>query len=279
MNFIARFFLFLPRSFALKLGVFLGVLSFYVLRKRRRLALDNLNQALGNRYTPQQQKNIIKKVFINLSLNFVEFFRFQEVTKDTLSTFATIHGLDNLEKAYRENKGVFMLTGHIGNWEMLGASFTLTGFKGGLLTKSIHMKSFNDFMKKQRAEKNIQLFFGKNSLKEILRCVHTGGIVGIVLDQHAGGRDRVIVPFFGRPASTLKVLAILSERTGAPVVPAYTYRDENYHHHVVIEPSLHSPTDDTPESRTLQYTEWLESVILKHPDQWMWTHNRWKTPR
>jgi len=202
--------------------------------------------------------------------------RFQEITEKTLSQFVTFHGKEHLDTAYGQHKGVLALTSHAGNWELLAAAISLSGIKGAIVVKAAHQKSFNDFLKKQRESKNITLFYGKNSVRDILKFLKSGGAVGIVIDQHGIGRDSVVVPFFGRPASTLKGLAVLSERTDCPVIPAYIYRDENFHHHVVFDPPIQH-TDNTPEGRTLQYTQWLESVIIKHPDQWMWTHNRWKS--
>lgn len=277
MNFLAKILLLIPRKIALKIGVVLGILAYYLFKRRRQLALANFNQALGNQFSPQEQQKIIKHVFVNLSLNFIEFFRFREITADTLSHFVTFHGIEHLQNAYAENKGVLVLTGHIGNWELLAAAVSLAGFNSSMIVKAAHQKFFDDFLTQQRASKNLQLLMGKNSIKDILGALKAGRVVGVVIDQHGIGRDSTVVPFFGRPASTLKGLAVLSERTQAPVVPIYIYRDEHFHHHVVIAPPIqhHSAA---PDARTLQYTQWLESVIRQHPDQWMWTHNRWKSP-
>ncbi|HEV2614253.1 MAG TPA: lysophospholipid acyltransferase family protein [Gammaproteobacteria bacterium] len=276
MNFVAKCFLLLPRRLALKLGILLGILAFYILRRRRKLALDNFNQALGKEYSPTEQKKIIKKVFINLGLTFVEFLRFAEITKENLSEFVTFHGKENVDCVYAEKKGVLALTAHMGNWELLAASISLSGINSGMLVKSAHQKFFDDFLTQQRTSKNLDLVSGKNSVKLIFKLLKAGTLLGVVIDQHGVGRDSVVVPFFGRPASTLKGLAILSERTGCPVIPIYTYRDENLHHHVVFDPPIQH-IGNSPESRTLQYNQWLESVIRQHPEQWMWTHNRWKT--
>ncbi|MDX2163929.1 MAG: lysophospholipid acyltransferase family protein [Gammaproteobacteria bacterium] len=276
MNFLAKFLSFLPRRFALRIGISLGTLAYYLFKRRRLLALSNFNQALGKNYSLEQQKKIIKKVFINLSLNFIEFFRFQEITAENLSQFVTFHGKEHLQKAYNENKGVLVLTAHMGNWELLAAAVSLAGFKSGMIVKAAHQKFFDNFLTQQRQAKDLHLLSGKNSIKEILGALKSGRVVGVVIDQHGIGRDSTVVPFFGRPASTLKGLAVLSERTQAPVVPIYIYRDENFHHHIVIDPPVQHQSSD-PDSRTLQYTQWLESVIRQHPDQWMWTHNRWKS--
>jgi len=275
MNFLATVVTALPRRLALYIGVWVGTLAYYLMGARRKLALENFNQALGTQYSPADQKKIIKNVFINLSLNLIEFLRFSEINAKNYTRFITLHGLENLEKAHKQDKGVLILTSHMGNWEYLAATSTLVGKKGAILVKTAHSNGFNAFLERQRKSKNLHLFQAKNSLKEMLKFLKTGGLIGIVIDQHGIEQESVVLPFFGRPASTLKGLAVLAKHTGTPVIPAYIYRDKNWHHHVIIEPAL-CPSDESVEGRTLQYNQWLEGVITQFPDQWMWTHNRWK---
>jgi len=107
-----------------------------------------------------------------------------------------------------------------------------------------------------------------------------GGIVGCVLDQNARRKEGVFVPFFGRQASTITNLALLARRTGAPVVPLYTYRDGDIHRIVIEKPMLHDKLDDAEEDvleRTAAYTQWIEKVVRLYPQQWTWLHNRWRT--
>ena len=117
-------------------------------------------------------------------------------------------------------------------------------------------------------------------MKQILRHLKDGGIVGFVLDQNAIPGDGVFVPFFGRDASTLSSLAVLARRTGIPVIPVHMFR-EGLRHRIVVDPPFNVKTiqdrDEDVLERTRQYAAWTERVIRQHPDQWMWLHNRWKT--
>jgi KDO2-lipid IV(A) lauroyltransferase len=277
MKTIEKLLLFLSRQKALALGRTLGGWGYYVFRKRRQLALKNLSFALGNHYNEEQRKKIIFRVFQNLGITFVEFFRFSEVNEENLSNFVTIHGREILEEVYAQKKGVLVLTAHIGNWEFLINTIGLSGFKAAVISKSARQAIVNDYILSNRRIDNITFLMGKQITKNILKHLKLGEIIGIVLDQHGVKSESVPTQFFGRSADTLKSLAVFALRTGAPVLPMYTYRDENDHHHVVIEPVISLLKNDTIESCTLKYNQWLESAIKKHPDQWIWTHNRWKT--
>jgi KDO2-lipid IV(A) lauroyltransferase len=272
MKILEKLIFLFPRSFALQIGRLWGLMGYYIFKKRRLLALQNLNLALNN----QNNELIIKKLFENLGMNLIEFLRFSEITKDNLSEYITFHGKEYLDQAYGQKQGVLVLTAHIGNWELLAASVGLLGYNTSMVVKSARQKSVDNYIVQKRNQKNIKLFSGKNLIKAILKQLKSGGIVGVVLDQHATKSEGVVVPFFGQHAATLKSLAILSQRTNAIVLPMYIYRDENYHHHIIVEPPIFHNSDEDITLRTQKYTAWIESAIRAHPDQWIWTHNRWK---
>ena len=117
-------------------------------------------------------------------------------------------------------------------------------------------------------------------MKESLKHLKGGGMVGFVLDQNARLTEGIFVPFFGIQACTLTSLAILARRTGSPVVPIHTYRTGKGHHVIIEEPLDHDQLADQDQDtieRTRQYVQWTERVIRKNPDQWTWLHDRWKT--
>lgn len=276
MKMIEKFILLFSRQKALALGRFLGILSYYIFQKRRKLALHNLELALGNQYDAPQRKKIVYQLFSHFGMNAIEFFRFSEITEHTLSDYVTLHGKEILDELYQQKKGILALSAHIGNWEFLTVSLSLAGYKGGVISKSARQNIVNNYLIAHRQNKNIIMLAGKRITKDILKILKSGGIVGVVLDQHGVTSESVPTPFFGRTAQTLKSLAVLALRTGSPVVPMYTYRDKNQHHHVIIEQPIPLSAEDTVETCTLKYTQWIESAIRKHPEQWIWTHNRWK---
>lgn len=275
--FFEKFFLCLPRTFALFLGRFFGTLAYYFFRQRRTLALNNLKLAFKEKYNIKQRQQITQQVFQHLGMNLIEFLRLAEINTPNLATFVTVHHLERLQKAYQQKKGVLVLTAHIGNWELLASSIALLGFNTSMIVKIARQQSTHDFLTKQRHHKDIILFSGKNIIKSVLKQLNSGGIVGIVLDQSAIKRDSIEVDFLNQKAHTLKNLAILSQRTSAVILPIYINRDKNYHHHIHIYPEiLHLPQESLTE-RTQKYMDSIEMAIKKYPEQWIWTHDRWKT--
>ena len=102
-------------------------------------------------------------------------------------------------------------------------------------------------------------------------------MVGILLDQNASRADGVFAPFFGVPASTSKGLAVLSLRTGAPVVPIFLRRTAGGRHFVEVEPAIPVPPDGDPINYTAAFNRGIEAAIRRAPEQWFWIHRRWKT--
>ena len=119
------------------------------------------------------------------------------------------------------------------------------------------------------------------ALRPVLRALGRGAMVGILLDQNAARREGVFVPFFGRPASTSKSIAVLALRTGTPIVPAFIRREDAGTHRVVVGPPLPlSPSGDVEAAivaLTARCTEAIEAAIRTTPEQWLWMHDRWRT--
>ena len=100
-------------------------------------------------------------------------------------------------------------------------------------------------------------------------------------DQYAGGRDGIEVEFFGRPTGTFRSLALIARATGAPVIPAATWREPDGRHVLRFEEPLAAieceDYDEEIRRNTRSYNAMLERLILRHPEQWWWTHRRWKS--
>ncbi len=119
------------------------------------------------------------------------------------------------------------------------------------------------------------------ALREVLKLLKRGETVGFLLDQNVAIDQGVFVNFFGRPACTHKTLALLALKTGAVVLPVFTFREEGNGHRITVElPVSLEETGDTERDlvvNTQKFTSLIESYIRKHPDQWLWVHRRWKT--
>jgi Kdo2-lipid IVA lauroyltransferase/acyltransferase len=280
LNILCAFFTWLPRKLALSIGKGLGYFGYYFFRRRRLLALENIQLAMGESLSPLQQAQIIKNFFSHSGESLIEFLRLAEFSTTNIHDYVEFHGFEHLD-ALPDKQGALILTGHFGNWEMLTTGASLRGHQIGFVAKTPRQTFIKHFLVNKRASKGVKLLLGKNLIKQIMQMLKSGGLVGMVMDQSTIKRDAVSVPFFDRPAWTSKSLALLSLRTNAPVIPAYSYR-EGAKHILVVEPPFQHQDPNTSDdeeiirARTSQYNAWIEKVVRAHPEQWTWTHNRWK---
>lgn len=277
---LSYFFRFLPLAAALSIGKGLGILVYHLARRRRAMALDNLEKALGNEKTAEEIRWIARSSFKHLGMNLAEFFRYFSLDERSLREIVHFEGEENLKAALEKGRGVLALSAHLGNWELISLSLARRGYPLAVISKIPRSREVGRFWIGSRERMGIKILRGRGLLREGIRHLAGGGILGFVLDQNARCREGVFVPFFGREACTLKSLALLARRTGAPVLPAFTFR-EGMEHRVVFEKPFNQETTDDLEGDVLRwtgdYTAWTERVVRLHPEQWTWLHQRWRT--
>ncbi|HWR83301.1 MAG TPA: hypothetical protein VN285_08360 [Candidatus Deferrimicrobium sp.] len=267
-----------PRA-ADTLGAFLGRLAYFLLPGRKRIARDNLRQALGDVLSRREVDLTVKRVFQNIGRTFVEFSRFAIIKPEGVRRIIAENGLEQLRQALGEGKGAIFLTAHFGNWELLGSWPAAYGLPMDFLVGTQHNALvdalFNDF----RREMDVGIISLKTSIRGIFKSLKANRLAGVVADQHATS-GVIIVDFFGRKAAAAQGPAAFAVKAGCPIVP-YLMRRERYDRHVVIAgapiyPPNSGNEDRDIESMTVAYTRFFEDGIRRYPDQWMWTHRRWK---
>jgi KDO2-lipid IV(A) lauroyltransferase len=192
-----------------------------------------------------------------------------------------IEGLEHLAAATDGTSGVLLLTGHFGNWELLGLAHALTRLPLTVVVRPLDSSVLNRLAERLRARTGAELIAKRSALRPVLRALRHGRMVGILLDQNASRDEGVFVPFFGRPASTSRSLALLAVRTGRPIVPVFIHREPDGRHRIVIEPALPVPAAISPEAAVVELTaecaRRTEAIIRRWPEQWFWLHRRWRT--
>jgi KDO2-lipid IV(A) lauroyltransferase len=195
--------------------------------------------------------------------------------------------VENMEspiRAHQRGKGLLFLTGHFGNWEVatVAGINQFTQYRGlfHFVRRPLKPRWFNDFVTRRFQRAGFGSLDKRGSLDRILDLLASGAIIVYVFDQHAGKRDGIPVDFFGQPANTFKSLAILALSTGAPVIPASSWREPDGNHVLRFEDPLPLiECEDVGEAirrNTRAYNAALERMLLRHPEQWIWMHRRWK---
>ena len=267
-----------PRT-ADRLGAGLGSVAHAVLTSRRRIAHDNLKRALGDELTEEQRKVIVRNVFRNTGRTLVEFARFGKTRQDGIR--AIIEGPDPVafREALARGKGALVVSAHFGNWEMMGAWVATQGFPMDFLIGTQHNEKVDQLLVGFRKDIGVGIVRLSTSARSVFKSLKSNRVAGLVSDQHASSGG-VILPFFGRPAATPRGPALFAIRAGCPIMPM-VLRRERYDRHVVLAGPPIYPLNSGDEekdiaSMTKVYTGFFEESIRKYPDQWLWTHRRWK---
>lgn len=268
---------YLPLRVGLWVGARLGDLGWLLLRGRRAVALDNLARALGAETTPRDRARIGRESFRNIGMNVVESCVFYFRPPQRLLSRVEVRGEANLVAAAALGRGMLGLTAHLGNWELLAASTTLTPIQLSAVYRPLDDPLLDQILERFRGRVGVELIGKRNAIADIRDALRRGRMVGVLLDQNASRREGVFAPFFGVPASTSKGLALIALRTGAPVVPSFIYRTPDGRHVAEFAPALPVPADGDPEAYTRAFNEAIEAAVRRTPDQWFWLHRRWKT--
>ena len=271
----------LPKKRAMSLGTTLGKLLFRLLKKRRQIALKNLQIAFGNDLDERQRREICKASFINLSKTIIEFMRFTKLNSENIWNEVTVEGGEHLTAALERGKGAIVFLPHFGNWELLSLVYgALIPNRAKAIAFPLKNTPLNTYIWCIRELLSLELIPRKNAIRATLRALKNNNAVGFFADQNAGEQG-VFIDFFGKPASTARGPVTIALKTDAPLLFSLDIRQPNDQHHVYILPPIYLvPSDDFEgdvEKYTIQLMKQLEKYIQKYPDQWLWLHNRWKT--
>jgi KDO2-lipid IV(A) lauroyltransferase len=191
------------------------------------------------------------------------------------------NGLDLIEKCLSRQKGIFFLTAHYGNWEIMGIDH---GFRGVCKLHSIIRRLDNPYLNevavKLRTVSGNGIFYRDESLLQIVRALKNNEAIAIMMDQNTA-KGGVFVDFFGKKAATARALARLSYRTGTPIIPFFCYPTRNGTYRVKYGPELILKKTGHKEQDIVTWTQacekFIEKTIHDEPTPWTWAHRRWKT--
>ena len=268
----------LPFKIVQRLGKLFGIFMFNFIPYRKKVALENLKKSFPEK-SDEEIRRILKLAYVNLGITFFEFMGFANLKISDFDGFAKLENFDVVVEALKKGKGLILMSGHFGNWEL---SAIATGIKIGKPLNVIVKKQRNKFV--DREINKWRCWFGnkvipmEKAFRESLRILSEGGIVALLADQSAP-KEGLYVNFLGRPASTFTGPAIMSIRTGAPIVMGFAIREGNYGYRIVLEKIDFTPSESEDENiikLTQLHTSMLEKYIRLYPDHWLWFHRRWK---
>jgi lipopolysaccharide heptosyltransferase II len=268
----------LPLRVAIFLGRTLGMLGWYCAPAYRGLVRRNLGIAFGSDFDSKQKSAIGREHFARLGGNFAAGACLSGCSVERLMQLVDLEGVEHLHGPMAEGKGVVMFIGHLGNWELLARiSPRLFGRACGTIYQRLSNRYVDGWVRRQREAEGLLLFERKEGFHSAMDLLRKGGVVGVLSDQHAGDGG-MWCPLFGRLASTTPLVATMALRTGAALMALVLHTRPSGRWRLVVEPLILPGLAQTAEL-TCQLNSRLEQLIRYDPADWLWAHNRWKTPK
>jgi len=270
----------MPIRMALGLGRALGLYIRLWDRRHRTVAEANAARALG--LGPDEARAFVRRVYKNLGATFIEGLIIPHILRRRdLSDFCHMEGQEHVRAALDQGRGALLLTAHMGNWELGG--FVAAQFAGSILVVARPMDNPLLERNAQRLRQRMnQTVVGRSrgALRAVVKRLREGGLVGMLIDQNHR-QNPAFVPFFGKLAATVPSPASIALKYDVPVLPGYAWRDpKRFLHHFHCDPpfELIRTGDHKADvvANTAMFTRRIEEYVLRHPEQWLWLHQRWR---
>jgi KDO2-lipid IV(A) lauroyltransferase len=264
----------------------IGSLLYKVDRKHRKRALENLRASFPEK--PQAELEYIAERsmqhFIELVMDIL--FTTRMINVETWHQYVRLTGLADALKLFLRNRGAIVLTGHYGNWEILGYTLATLGFETYSIARPIDNPQIDAWLLGVR-EKRGQIILSKRGVTTTaLDVLQNKGVLGFIADQNAGPKG-MFVPFFGRQASTYKSIGLLAIQHQVPIIVGYARRrNDRFEFDIGVQDIIYPedwqafPRDQYKDELhyiTARYTKGIEDFVRADPTQYLWIHRRWKT--
>ena len=257
----------------------------YFGRDRER-AIENLALAFPEVPAPVRDA-LARASFKALGRNAFEALRLASMSRDQIRVrVERVEGMENFLDAHRAGKGVIVITGHIGCWELMPAYFVNIGYPVSVVARRMKSERLNAKLVAMRAAVGVTTLDRDDNPRRMFEPLRRGEILGVLIDQHTNVAG-VYVPFFDRPAFTPTAVAKIALASGAAVVPMANYRGRDGRYVIRVLPAIPVQTlaqqghgkDDAVTTITAECSLAVEQMIRLDPTQWVWFHHRWREPK
>ncbi len=271
----------LPRPIARGLGAGIGALAYRALGRLRRVGQRNLAMAMPE-LSAERREEILKGVYRSLGWQLAEFARMERYTPENTRNWIRCEGLEHYEKAKEAGKGVLVMTGHLGTWELSSYYHSMMGYPMGMVIRRLDNRTLDKFVNDIRCRYGNKVLHKDDFARGLITAMRQGETVGILMDTNMTPPQGVFVEYFGMQACTAQGLARVALKTGAAVIPGFMVWEAGEGRYVLrfgpeigIERSGDADTDAV--ALTAACASEMEQWVRRYPEQWLWIHRRWKT--
>ncbi len=269
-----------PRRPALAFMRLMGRLAFLTARAPRQRAITHLARVYGDEMSAGEIKTLARSVFIHFATAAGDVLRMPNLIRNDINKLVTtVQGIEHLDRALKESRGLIMVTCHFGNWELLGAWLAQNGYPMRGVATGLFDPRLDKILNETRNSAGYSNIARGKGTREIIRTIKKGEVVGMLIDQDTKAQG-VFVDFFGKPAHTPYGPAILARRLEVPIIPIFIYLKDDLTYGIECQPPLDFvKTDDEKNditANTQKISDAYEAMIRRYPEQWAWMHKRWK---
>ena len=243
-------------------------------RSNKKILKNLENSNIGK--SEEDRKTIIDKMWGNYGRIFAEYMFIKKFRHNSLSNNIEIIGQNILDEIKNSDKPVIFISGHFNNFELMAMHLEKSGIDVAAIYRPLNNKFLNPIMEKIR--KNYickkQIKKGLSGTKEILKYFKTGTSIALMIDQRVS--EGIICNFFNKKALTTTIPAQFVKKFNCKVVPIYIERDRKYQFKLEIFKPIEFSKNENIETITSNLNKVLEEMIKRNPEQWIWSHSRWK---
>jgi len=270
----------LPYKYIESIGRALGMLMYFVDVPHRRIVRRNL-QFIYPEWTLDHIKEASVHIFQNIGITVTEICQITCLSKDDILQKVKIKGEERLIDAIKGNKGVILISAHLGNWEMIAPFLSANfGEQASMVGRQIRVRIVHRLILRLRTRFGAKVIDKEDAMPKMMRAMRQGKILGIMLDQSTKSKMGVKLNFFNRAATATPAVALLAIRCKSPVIPIFCIREAYGRLTIIVEPPLNlKRTRDLRSdinTNTQIMLDAVEKTIRAYPEQWFWVHKRWK---
>lgn len=271
----------LPRSLARRIGAGIGAAAYRLSARLRKTGLRNLETAFPEKSLTEREQ-LLRRLYRNLGWLLAEFCQMPCYTRENTRSFLRYEGLNHYLAARERGKGVLIVTGHLGAWELSSYYHSLMGYPMSIVIRRLDNPRVDRLVNTIRCLHGNHVLHKDDFARGLLAAMRKGETVGILMDTNMTPPQGVFVPYFGRLACTASGLARVALKSGAAVLPGFMLWEESEQKYVLRfgpEIPLVSTGDHEADAlaNTACFTSVIEDYVRQYPDQWLWVHRRWKT--
>lgn len=284
--YVLKFFSWLACRFSMNscisFGKFLGRLTWALVPgKRKKMAIDNVIRCLG--VDENEANRIVKASWVQFGPMMMEVLRYPELIKDDcMKQHVSIEGLEYLQAAIEKKQGGIIATSHSDSWELMGAALAQYGVPLVGVARKQKDSAADKFINEYRTMVGMHITY-TTGVREMIRMVQDGWMIGLITDQDPSLRDGIILEFFNRKTNCFIGPASIARMKNAPIFHGQIIHRPDGGHHIKIYPPIY--VEQTKDKKadiaaaTQEIMNLLEQHIKKYPEDWFWLHDRWKSVR